>query len=83
MARLARHDSAAPMSALVWLALATALAGGGCVQVPVWKQGRVSGPGLVFSDSAVLAARPNLIGQIEPGSAISGGAQAAGCTACR
>jgi hypothetical protein len=65
------------------LAIALALGCGGCTQVPAWKQERVSRPGLLFSDSAVLASRSNLIGQIEPGSAVAGGAQAAGCTACR
>lgn len=55
----------------------------GCVHVPVYQQQRVSQPGMTFSDSLVETPRVNLLTQIESGSSVSGGAQAAGCTACR
>ena len=54
----------------------------GCAGVPVAQQRLVSRPGMVFSDSPVLAGRGVLTAQLEPGRA-AGGAQAAGCTACR
>ncbi len=54
----------------------------GCAAVPVAQQRLVSRPGMVFSDSPVLADRGALAAQLEPGRA-AGGAQAAGCTACR
>ncbi|MCS1412211.1 MAG: hypothetical protein M2R45_05416 [Verrucomicrobia subdivision 3 bacterium] len=60
-----------------------ALGGTGCKAVPVMKQRLVSKPNMVFSDSPVFAYQSQVLTQIEPGSALSGGAQAAGCTACR
>jgi len=54
----------------------------GCAGVPVAQQRLVSRPGMLFSDSPVLADRGPLAAQLEPGRA-AGGAQAAGCTACR
>lgn len=62
---------------------AGALAVAGCTNVPVYQQELVSKPGMIFSDSLVDAPRVNLLSQIEAGAAVSGGAQAAGCTACR
>ncbi len=70
------------LRALVFLGAAALLAAG-CARVPVAQQRRISQPALVFSDSPVAAHQPNLTGQIEPGTAVSGGAQAAGCTTCR
>lgn len=69
---------------LLLLAAAAALLAlfAGCAGVPVAQQRLVSRPGMVFSDSPVLASRGALAGQLEPGRA-AGGAQAAGCTACR
>ena len=61
--------------ALPWLA--------GCVRVPVWEQRLVAKPGMVFSDSAVLASQPALLGQIEPGRSAAGGASSVGCSSCR
>lgn len=55
----------------------------GCTNVPVYEQGLVSKVGMIRSDSMVEGDRLNLLSQIEPGSAVSGGAAAAGCTACR
>lgn len=69
--------SARPVLALVAAALVT-----GCAGVPVAQQRLVSRPGMTFSDSPVLADRGALVAQLEPGRA-AGGAQAAGCTACR
>lgn len=56
---------------------------GGCASVPIYEQQIVSKTGMTFSDSIVESSQTNLTIQIEPGSAVSGGAQAAGCTACR
>lgn len=55
----------------------------GCKAVPVMQQRLVSKPNMVFSDSPVFSYQSQVMTQIEPGSALSGGAQAAGCTACR
>ena len=54
----------------------------GCKVVPVMQQRLVSKPNMVFSDSPVFSYQSQVVTQIEPGSALSGGAQAAGCTAC-
>jgi hypothetical protein len=62
---------------------AGALASTGCVQVAVWDQRHVSKPGMIFSESAVLAAHPAALGQLEPGRAGAGGAQPVGCSSCR
>ena len=56
---------------------------GGCANVPVYEQGLVSKVGMTRTDSMVQGDRVNLLPQIEPGSAVSGGAVAAGCTVCR
>ena len=63
--------------------LAAGLASSGCKAVPIMEQRLVSKPNMVFSDSPVFAYQSRVVSQIEPGSAMSGGAQAAGCTACR
>ena len=55
----------------------------GCANVPVYEQELVSKVGMTRTDSMVEGDRVNLLSQIEPGSAVSGGAAAAGCTACR
>lgn len=55
----------------------------GCANVPVYEQELVSKVGMTRTDSMVEGDQVNLISQIEPGSAVSGGAVAAGCTACR
>jgi hypothetical protein len=38
---------------------------------------------MVFGDSMTFNDQRRLVGQIEPGSAFGGGAQASGCTACK
>jgi hypothetical protein len=38
---------------------------------------------MLFSQSGVFVYQNRLIAQIEPGSAASGGGQAAGCTSCK
>ncbi len=55
----------------------------GCKAIPVNQQGLVSKPNMTFSDSPVFAYQSNVLTQVEPGTAGSGGAQAAGCTACQ
>ena len=70
-----------------WASWATTLAlawlGVGCARVPVAAQRLVSKPNMVFGDTLVFNDARRLVAQIEPGSAFSGGAQAAGCTACK
>ena len=78
-----RKLAAASRVILLVVGLGLAALSGGCTQVPVYQQVHVSKTGMLFSDSLVASPRPNLVTQIEPGSAASGGAQAAGCTACR
>ncbi|MBL9135759.1 MAG: hypothetical protein JNK85_07820, partial [Verrucomicrobiales bacterium] len=51
--------------------------------VPVSQQRLVARPNMQFSDSPVYAYGAAVLSQIESGSAVSGGAQAAGCTSCR
>lgn len=55
----------------------------GCRAVPVSQQRWVARPSMQFSDSPVYAYGAAVLSQIESGSAVSGGAQAAGCTSCR
>ncbi len=57
--------------------------GSGCTSVPVAEQRLVSRYNMVFSDSPVFSWQSTMLAQTEPGSASSGGAQAAGCTACQ
>jgi len=52
----------------------------GCNTVAVHEQRLISKPNMTFSDSYLYAFQPRLTAQVEPGSAASGGAQAAGCT---
>ena len=67
----------------VGILLLVGMLGVGCKAVPVMQQRLVSKPNMVFSDSPVFSYQSQVLTQIEPGSALSGGAQAAGCTACR
>lgn len=60
-----------------------AIASSGCARVPIAAQRLVSKPNMVFGDSLVFTDARRLVAQVEPGSAFSGGAQAAGCTACK
>ena len=56
----------------------------GCSSPAVRQQRLVSKPNMLFSDSAAFTYNSaRLLPQLEPGSAASGGAQNAGCTACR
>jgi hypothetical protein len=66
------------------LPLAGILLLAGCSLPAVRQQRLVSKPNMIFSDSAAFAYNSaRLLPQLEPGSAASGGAQNAGCTACR
>ena len=67
----------------VGILLLVGMLGVGCKAVPVMQQRLVSKPNMVFSDSPVFSYQSQVLTQIEPESALSGGAQAAGCTACR
>ncbi len=55
----------------------------GCKSVSVLDQRLVSKPNMVFSDLSSYTWQSLLLTQVEPGSAMSGGNQAAGCTACQ
>lgn len=79
----ASRRRAAARTVLRLVAVLTGLGWSGCVQVPVWKQERVSKPNMVFNDRGVFVYGPRVNAQIEPGSADNGGATAAGCTACK
>ena len=60
--------------------------GVGCAsggQVSISEQRLVSKPNMLFSQNGVFVYQNRLIAQIEPGSATSGGGQAAGCTSCK
>ena len=52
-------------------------------QVSISEQRLVSKPNMLFSQSGVFIYQNRLIAQIEPGSATSGGGQAAGSTTCK
>jgi hypothetical protein len=60
-----------------------ALALTGCAQVAAHQQRLVSKPNVVFSESMVFGYQCKLWPQVEVGTAIGGGAQAAGCTSCQ
>lgn len=78
------HRSPARPRGLLALALvASLLAPAGCQQVPVWQQERVSKANMVFQDRGAFVYGPQLNTRLEPGAAASGGAPAAGCTACK
>lgn len=70
---------------LLLAVLLTLAAGGaqGCKTVAVNEQRLLSKPTMTFSDSFTYSYQPRLTVQVEPGSASSGGAQAAGCTSCK
>ena len=55
----------------------------GCVRIPVAEHQNLSRPNMIFESQGAFASRPSAFGQTEPGSASSGGGQAAGCTACQ
>ncbi len=65
------------------LLAAFGLLSSGCTAVPVAEQRLVSRYNMVFSDSPVFSWQSSMLSQTEPGSASSGGALAAGCTACQ
>lgn len=54
----------------------------GCT-VPVAKHRRLVRPAMQFSGPAAFGATSRLTPQLESGAAVSGGAQAAGCSSCR
>lgn len=70
----------APVLAMAFVLLALFA---GCARVPIASQRLVSRPNMVFADSMIFNDQRRLLGQVEPGSAFGGGAQASGCTACK
>lgn len=55
----------------------------GCQAVPPHEQARLITPAAQFSDNPAFAYETGSLALVEPGSAGSGGAAAAGCTSCR
>ena len=55
----------------------------GCASVEVHKQRLVSKPNMLFSRSAVFDYSSRIMPQLQPGLAVSGGAQPSTCTVCR
>jgi len=55
----------------------------GCSNVPAYEQASLSRPGMLFSDSPVLADAASILSTVEPGTDDRGGASASGCTVCR
>jgi hypothetical protein len=66
------------MASLLGLVFAT-----GCATVGVQDQRLLSKPSMQFSKSAVYSYSSQLMQQIQPGLALSGGAQASTCSICR
>ncbi len=54
-----------------------------CSAVGPERQRLVAKPNMLFSDTVIFNYQDKLLPQTEPGSAVSGGAQASGCTSCR
>jgi len=55
----------------------------GCASVEVHEQRLVSKPNMLFSRSAVYSYSSRIMPQLQPGLAVSGGAQPSTCTVCR
>jgi hypothetical protein len=55
----------------------------GCATVEVQEQRLVSKPNMLFSRSAVYGYSSRIMPQLQPGLAVSGGAQPSSCTVCR
>jgi len=55
----------------------------GCASVDVQQQRLVSKPNMLFSRSAVYNYSSRIMPQLQPGLAVSGGAQPSTCTVCR
>ena len=72
-----------PQLITIIASLVLSLANQGCNTVAVSEQRLLSKPNMTFSDSYAFSYQPRLTVQTEPGSASSGGAQAAGCTSCK
>jgi hypothetical protein len=71
---------------LAGLAAAMALASGlgtGCTTVSVEQQRLLAKPGMQFSRTSVYGGASKIMPQVQPGLAVSGGAQASTCTTCR
>lgn len=81
-----KHNREAPRlrvpAPMALLAIAGLLSSG-CRTVPVQEQRLVSKPNMVFEDYGAFIYESGIVSQTEPGTNVSGGAQAAGCTSCR
>ncbi len=65
------------------LLLLASLSLSGCASVNIHEQRLVSKPNMLFSRSAVYNYSSRIMPQLQPGLAISGGAQPSTCTVCR
>ena len=55
----------------------------GCSRVTIEEQGLVSQTNMQFEEYPSHGLNNGLLSQVEPGNSASGGAQAAGCIACK
>jgi len=77
------HPACHRARAVQALTLLLVLLCGGCARIPVSQQSRLIKPNMVLADTASFDYSSGLQSQIEPGAAVTGGAQAAGCTSCK
>ena len=55
----------------------------GCAAIPIHEQGLAARSNMQFSEDDGSALQSALVSQVEPGTGIGNGGQAAGCVACR
>ncbi len=55
----------------------------GCAAIPIHEQGLAARSSMQFSEEEGSALQSVLVSQVEPGTGMGNGGQAAGCVACR
>ena len=65
------------------VAMAIPILVSGCAAIPIHEQGLASKANMGFSDRSGTPLESVVVSQIEPGTGIGNGGQAAGCVACR
>ena len=83
MVGLLRVSPEKPLTMKETFLLCAALFLSGCASVDVHKQRLVSKPNMQFSRAAVYSYSSRIMPQLQPGLAVSGGAQPTSCTVCR
>lgn len=66
-----------------WLVLLGLILFPGCAAIPIHEQGLASKRSMSFSEPESSSFESAIVSQIEPGTGIGNGSQAAGCVACR